>query len=198
MSKPRVVVLLSGGIDSTVMAHRLKSDGRELHGLSINYGQAHARELHCAALTASEVCKSYECVQVSQFFAPNALTGGGDSVIVPGRNMVFLSVAFSYAVGIGADEVAIGVVKNDAERFPDCRPVFMGQFYEMIGEALGHESVPILRTPFIHKTKREVVKIGRTLGVDLNRTWSCYAGDAVPCGECLACVERDMAMGGGE
>lgn len=190
----RTVLLLSGGVDSSVLAYHLKNQGREVHGFSVNYGQAHLRELHSAAYVASQACASYEVVDVPSMFAPNALTGGGEDVVVPVRNLIFLSLAYAYAVRIGAEEVAIGVVKNDAERFPDCRPVFMGEFYETIGSALGHKNVPRLRTPFIYKTKREVVEIGRTLGVPFEKTWSCYHGNMEPCGKCLACKDREGAL----
>lgn len=186
----KTVLLLSGGIDSSTLAYHLRDQGRELHALSINYGQVHLRELHAAAYVASEVCESYECLDVPAMFARNALTGGGDDIVVPARNLIFLSLAYAYAGKVGAEEVAIAVVRNDAERFPDCTAPFMGEFYETIGYALGHKDVPRLRTPFIFKTKAEVVDIGKRLGVPFEKTWSCYRGDMEPCGECLACQER--------
>lgn len=196
----KTVVLLSGGIDSAVLAYFLKAEKRggsapELACLSINYGQAHIKELHCAAYIASELGGTYECLDVPSCFAPNSLTGGGSSVVVPGRNLMFLSMAYVYAVSIQAGQVAIGIIKDDAARFPDCTERFVGSFYDTIGCALGDDlPVPLLRTPFIYKSKAEVVRIGRRLGVPLEKTWSCYGGDMEPCGKCPACEAREEAL----
>ena len=188
----KTVILLSGGIDSTVLAYHWKDQGNELHGLSVDYGQSHQRELLSAAFVASQVCESYECIDVPPIFAPNALTGEGGSVVVPARNLVLLTLASVYATSIDADDVLIGIVKEDAERFPDCHPEFVCRFIECFGLALGDESTnqPITRAPFIDKTKAEVVRLGNDLGVHWSKTWSCYGGGVEPCGECLACEER--------
>jgi 7-cyano-7-deazaguanine synthase len=193
----KTVILLSGGIDSSVLAYDLRDKGDELTGFWVNYGQSHISELAAAAYIASEVCESFESVEIPPIFAPNALTGGGGSVIVPARNLVFLSLAYSFAVRIGADAVAIGVIKDDADRFPDCTPRFIGSFYDTIGCAIGDgrdSKVPLLRTPYIYKSKRDVAELGADLGVPFEKTWSCYGGDAEPCGECLACQERAAVL----
>lgn len=194
----RTVILLSGGVDSATLAYFLKDEGHELHALFINYGQTHIRERQSAAYIASRACEGFSDYEIPPLFAPNALTGGGGSVIVPARNLVFLSLAYAYAVSIHAVQVAIGVVKDDSARFPDCTPRFVGSFYDTIGCALGDSRdlpIPLLRTPFIYKTKHEVVEIGRGLGVPYEKTWSCYGGDMEPCGECLACEERARVLG---
>ena len=191
----KTVVLLSGGIDSTVMAYSFKDQGRTLYGFSVDYGQAHVKELQAAARVASLVCEDWVRVAIPPIFAPNALTGGGGSTTVPARNLVFLSMALAYGVAIGADEVAIGVTKDDAKRFNDCRPDFMSAFADTIEEALGPGPRPTLRCPLIGSSKAEVVALGRRLGVPLNRTWSCYGNEHEPCGRCTACEDRAAAMG---
>ena len=108
--------------------------------------------------------------------------------------MIFLSVAGGYAVAQEADLLAIAVHSGDHALYPDCRPDFIKYLEKTLRVGNYHQLA--VHAPFLDKTKAEIVRLGRRLGVDFeNDTWSCYAGDDRPCGECPTCVEREEALG---
>lgn len=112
---------------------------------------------------------------------------------VPGRNLLFLSVAASYAEVIAAEAIYIGVNALDYSGYPDCRPDFIRQVEKTIGLAtkVGAEGKPIsIQTPLIEMTKAEIIQTGIRLGVPYELTTSCYNGAAAACGECDSCRLR--------
>src|SRR4029079_780178 len=115
---------------------------------------------------------------------------------VPARNTIFLSFALAWAEVLGASDIFIGVNALDYSGYPDCRPEFIAAFQEMARLATragveGESSVTI-RTPLIDMSKKEIIDLGLSLGVDYSMTTTCYdpspAGEA--CGECDACQLR--------
>ncbi|GET29650.1 7-cyano-7-deazaguanine synthase [Prolixibacter sp. SD074] len=209
----KAIVLLSGGLDSSVALHLAKSQGFELYALSFDYGQRHERELQGARETAKSTgVKEHHIVNMRlDLWGGSALTDqsieveNGDITrtdipvtYVPARNMVFLSVAASYAEAIGARDIFIGVSQIDYSGYVDCRQEFINAMEAAInkGTVCGAEmDDPIhVRAPFIDKTKADEIRLGMELGVDFGLTWSCYRGGEKPCGTCDSCLLRAKAF----
>jgi 7-cyano-7-deazaguanine synthase len=122
---------------------------------------------------------------------------GADSDIpvtyVPGRNLLFLSIATSYAEVTGAEAIYIGVNALDYSGYPDCRPEFIAKVEEVIALAtkVGVEGKRVrIETPLIHMTKAEIIQAGTALQVPYHLTTSCYNGEELACGECDSCSLR--------
>ena len=209
----RAIVLLSGGLDSTIALWLARHEGYELYSLTFNYGQRHVKELEAAAKLAELAgVKSHQVVtlQLNQW-GGSSLTDESIEIeegninrqdipmtYVPARNMVFLSVAASFAEAVGAQDIFIGVSEVDYSGYVDCRHEFITAMQNTInkGTVMGAEkNQPItIHTPFIDKTKTEEIKIALELGVPLEHTWSCYRGNEKPCGTCDSCLLRAHAF----
>ncbi|MEX1028625.1 MAG: 7-cyano-7-deazaguanine synthase QueC [Paenibacillaceae bacterium] len=112
---------------------------------------------------------------------------------VPGRNLLFLSIATSYAEAIGAEAIYIGVNALDYSGYPDCRPNFIAKVNEVIALAtkVGVQGGTMrIHTPLIDMTKADIVREGLRLDVPYVLTTSCYNGGVEACGECDSCVLR--------
>ncbi|MGQ1946682.1 7-cyano-7-deazaguanine synthase QueC [Geofilum sp. OHC36d9] len=212
MSK-KAVILLSGGLDSAVALWLARSEGFEPHTLSFNYGQRHDKEIKGAAILAQKAgVQNHRLVSInigqwggSSLTDKNMNVEDGDIsrtdipvTYVPARNMVFLSVAASYAEAIGAQDIFIGVSEVDYSGYVDCRASFINAMQTAInqGTVMGAEKgLPItIHAPFIHKTKTEEILLGQKLGVPFENTWSCYRGGDEPCGTCDSCLLRAEAF----
>jgi len=112
--------------------------------------------------------------------------------VVPNRNMIMLSVAIGWAVSGKADAVAYAAHAGDHTIYPDCRPAFIEAIRQAAALCDWHR-VELL-TPFVGKTKRDIVRLGAELDVPFGQTWSCYVGGEVHCGRCGTCVERREAF----
>ena len=118
---------------------------------------------------------------------------------VPSRNIVFLSIAYSYAETLGARDIFIGTSSIDYSGYPDCRPEFINAFANManLGTKAGVEGQPFnLHTPLISLSKAQTVKLGLALGVDYSRSVSCYRANAAgqACGKCDSCMLRKQGF----
>jgi len=204
------VLLLSGGLDSTTLLALATKQGFLVHALSFRYGQRHEHEI----AAAERVGQRYGVVKHAivdidlSAFGGSALTGNGEIpkdrpldstdipvTYVPGRNTIFLSYAMSWAEVLGACDLFIGVNSLDYSGYPDCRPEYVESFERMANLATraavdGHRLV--IHAPLIRMTKREIIELGLTLGVDYRETTSCYdpAPDGAACGHCDACQLR--------
>ncbi len=119
------------------------------------------------------------------------------STYVPARNTIFLSFALSCAEAIGAQTIIIGANALDYSGYPDCRPEYYEAFRKVaaLGTKQGVEDKPIeILTPLINKTKAEIVKLGLSLNVPFELTWSCYKGGKNPCGKCDSCLLRSKGF----
>jgi 7-cyano-7-deazaguanine synthase len=115
------------------------------------------------------------------------------STYVPARNIIFLSFALSFAEAIKAEAIFIGANFIDYSGYPDCRPEFYRAFKKVIstGTKSGVENKGIkIQTPLIGRTKAQIIRVARQLGVPFALTWSCYQGGRVPCEECDSCYYR--------
>ena len=205
----RAVVALSGGLDSTVCLADAVDACDEVIALSVDYGQRHTIELDRARAIAAYYGVEHIVQRLDlSVWGGSALTDasidvptaaeGADSppipiTYVPGRNLIFLSLAVALAEARGAAAVSIGVNALDYSGYPDCRPEFIDSFRRTAALALrtGVEGAPVdVITPLIDMTKADIVRRGVALGAPLALTWSCYRGDDRPCGDCDACVLR--------
>lgn len=208
------VVLFSGGMDSTTVLAYARHEGFEVHALSFDYGQRHASELVMAQQIAQALdIKQHKIIPLSTaVFAGSALTDIRltvpkhaartdatqekiPSTYVPGRNILFLSYALSYAESVASSDLFIGASAIDYSGYPDCRPAFFEAYERManLGTKRGVEQGDIrIHTPLLQLTKAETIALGASLGVDYSMTVSCYnanvRGEA--CGHCDSCALR--------
>ena len=211
-SRPKAVLLLSGGLDSTTLLALAKRDGFDVHAMSFRYGQRHAHELSAARAVAERYgVAAHVVVDIDlRVFGGSALTAeidvpkdrderamgtGIPITYVPARNTIFLSYALAWAEVLGARDIFIGVNALDYSGYPDCRPEYVAAFERLANLATraGVEGETIhIRAPLLHLTKREIVELGTSLGVDYALTTSCYDPDAsgAACGHCDACQLR--------
>lgn len=207
----RAIVLLSGGLDSTVAAALAREVGHEIHAVSFDYGQRHKRELDSARAVAKALgARSHSVLKVPiGEYGGSALTDaalavptgrdeaamGADIPVtyVPARNIVFLSLALGVAEVKDADAIYIGANALDYSGYPDCRPEFFRAFEEMarLGTKRGVEGKPVaIEVPLQHMTKADIVREGLRLRAPLELTWSCYQGGERACGVCDSCALR--------
>lgn len=196
-----VVLCYSGGLDSTVLLYQLLSEGKAVKALGFDYGQRHSRELGSAYEITRRLNVPFDVATV-EFPASNLVAAYrapvdepliGTPTVVPCRNLVFLTMASAFAYSLKADAVAIAAHLGDFAVYPDCRSPFLAAAEQLIRATYGN-SLHFL-APFLTKTKAEIVALGKELRVPFTETWSCYAGEAMPCGKCGACIERSDALG---
>ncbi len=203
----KAVVLLSGGLDSSTTLYYAVAQGHDCRCLIFDYGQKHKKEIiQAKALARRAACRSV-CVKINLPWKGSALldnkisipcnralkTRGIPVTYVPGRNIIFLSFAASYAEAIGAKIIFIGANAVDYSGYPDCRPEFIRSYQAMLGRglktSLEGKSIKVV-TPLIHLSKARIVKLAVKLKVPLHLTWSCYNGGSKPCGVCDRCRLR--------
>jgi len=204
----KVVVLVSGGMDSIAALYDAAQIYRIVAGISFDYGAKHnEREIPFAAHHCRVLDVPHEIISLgfmNRLFKSDLLKSGGEipdghyeeltmkQTVVPFRNGVMLSVAAGFAESVGAQGLVIAAHSGDHAIYPDCREDFMKSMGDAI--RLGtYAHLEVLR-PFIAMNKAEIVKRGRELGVDFSLTWSCYRGGAYHCGKCGTCVERREAF----
>jgi len=203
MTIKKAVIILSGGMDSTTLLYDIKNKGRDVYALSFNYGQRHKKELKCAIATCKKLNVPHKIINLKVLgeVAPSALTRKEQKVpeghyeaenmkqtVVPNRNMVMLSLATAYAIGIGATELYYGAHAGDHAIYPDCRKEFVESMADTI--ALCDWKKVKLIVPYLNIDKGDILKRGKKLGVDYSLTWTCYSGRKKACGKCGSCQER--------
>jgi 7-cyano-7-deazaguanine synthase len=198
------VVLFSGGQDSTTCLAWALARFRRVECVTIDYGQRHRVELEAAAAIAKAAGVPQRVVPCDSFRAigGNALTGdeavaGGvrasnhlPNTFVPGRNLIFLTLAAAVAYTRGCAALVTGVCETDSSGYPDCRAGTMAALQEAL--RLGLEAPFAIHTPLMHLTKAATVVMARDLGALplLALSHTCYNGQVPPCGTCPACVLR--------
>jgi 7-cyano-7-deazaguanine synthase len=207
--KRKAVVLLSGGLDSTVCMAVANSEGYELLPISFNYHQRHKRELAAAASVAQHynvdhhliIETNMDAIGGSALTDPKLAVPEGDTgaaavpiTYVPARNLIFLSYALGYAEVTGAERVYIGVNALDYSGYPDCRPEFIAMFQQLANystKATAEDGRKIIiETPLIALSKKDIVLLGDKLAAPLHLTTSCYQGQDAACGQCDSCLLR--------
>lgn len=207
----RAVVLASGGLDSTVTAAIARAEGCELFFLTMAYGQRHAVEVERARQVAAALGVAHHLVMNVDLRAigGSALTGPADVpkdraghergqgipvTYVPGRNLIFLSIAAAHAEVVGASFIYFGANILDYSGYPDCRPEFIRAFEAAVkeGTKAGTEGNPFqIKAPLLMLTKADIIRRGVELRVPFQLTHSCYdPAGGVACGRCDSCVIR--------
>ena len=208
-SKSRAVVLLSGGMDSSVCA-ALAARDHNAAAVHVSYGQrTEERErksflaicerlnIHDKLVVRNEALRAIggSALTDDSVAVPNAEAVGQDIPVtyVPFRNAHFLAVAVSWAEVLDAKKVYIGAVEPDSSGYPDCRPAYYKAFNEVVRTGTKEGQIEIV-TPLIALRKAEIVRLGLELGAPFDLTWSCYSREDEACGVCDSCALRLRAF----
>jgi 7-cyano-7-deazaguanine synthase len=207
LASNKALIILSGGLDSTVCLYLALSKFVIVEAISFDYGQRHKIELSRAKKIAKLVGVKHSILKInSQIFQGSSLTDFRISVpkkslqkkklpntYVPGRNILFLSYAVSFAESRGIGNIFIGVNSLDYSGYPDCRPQFIHSFQKTINLGIrGTENGELkIITPLLNLSKKEIIELGDKIHVPINLTHSCYdPKKGKPCGECDSCLLR--------
>ena len=204
----KAVVSLSGGMDSTAVLARLLDEGKKVECFGFEYGSKHNPYEQAAARAVADFYKvSYTLIDLSAIAShlqSNLLKTGGDIpeghyndksmslTVVPGRNIIFLSILAGIAWSREASEIGIGIHQGDHAIYPDCRQSFFRAMGQAIQEGTGNR-VSIV-APFLDTDKAGIVKWGLAHGVPFHLTRTCYKDQPVACGKCGSCRERIEAF----
>jgi len=208
--KPRGVVLVSGGMDSLVLAAFATRES-DISLLHVNYGQpTQEKELACFHAIADHLKVKDRLVADIGYLKEiggSALTDPGIDIppadpertgvpvtYVPFRNAHFVCIAVSWAEVIGAKTVYIGAVMADSSGYPDCRPEFYEAMNEAVRRGTKENSGISIRAPFVRLRKKDLVLMGKSLGVPFRHSWSCYREGEKACGRCDSCALRRRAF----
>ena len=201
------VVLLSGGMDSTLTATIAKQESDTVAAIHFNYRhRTERRELAAFHAVADALGISERLVVDVEWLRQiggSSLTDEKMEVTkadlnatnipssyVPFRNGTFLAIAAGWAEVIGAERIYVGAVEEDSSGYPDCRKVFFDEFEKTINLGTKPETNIKIITPVISLKKSEIVRKSLELGAPLPLTWSCYKSEEVACGECDSCALR--------
>ena len=212
LNKPKAVILISGGLDSTTVLAIAKSQGYDCYTLSFDYGQRHQAELFAAERTAKSLGSlQHKVIKLDLrsiggsaltddlIDVPEEETQGIPVTYVPARNTIFLSIALGWAEVLNAQDIFVGVNAVDYSGYPDCRPEYIQAYERMANLATkaGVEGKKLsIQTPLMTLTKAEIIRQGIALGVDYRLTVSCYQADdqGRACGKCDSCRLRKQGF----
>lgn len=211
MTKKKAVMGLSGGMDSSTLLGYLLREGYEVHACLFTYGAKHNTYENLAAIEVLGFYQernhlvfghSFDFTNLTSHFKSNLLVSGGEipeghfnddsmkKTIVPGRNLIFISIMAGLAESIGAEVVALGVHAGDHHIYPDCREEFI-QSAGLTVYLSTDRKVRVI-APFQHLDKHGILLRGYSLSprvpYDLTRT--CYKDQTISCGKCGSCRER--------
>ncbi len=206
------VAIVSGGMDSTVLAYQAKYAFDKVIMVSFNYGQRHVKELEYAKRTARVLGLEHRVIDMgfmatllggSSLTSPDVAVPDGHyaeesmkQTVVPNRNMIMLSIAAGIAVAEKANALLTAVHAGDHFIYPDCRPDFIVQLNKAI--CLGNEGFLgeafELYAPYVHISKADIAMVGQQYEIPWEDTWSCYKGGEIHCGVCGTCTERREAF----
>jgi 7-cyano-7-deazaguanine synthase len=201
------LVVLSGGQDSTTcLFWAIECFGKSnVSSVTFDYGQRHRIELDCAARVAEFAGVPNACLPIDTFAAlgGNALTdarievqkavdgdNGLPNTFVPGRNLIFMTLAAAFAYPRDIGNLVTGVAQTDYSGYPDCRETTMNALENALN--LGMEADFTIHAPLMHLSKKQTVELARDLGAmpAMALTHTCYNGKRPPCGDCPACQLR--------
>jgi 7-cyano-7-deazaguanine synthase len=212
--KKKGIAVLSGGLDSTVAVSVFKED-YDIHAVTFNYGQrAVDEEINSARVICDKLGFKHTIIDLKWLkdLGSSALTTDKDlpilkenqlddakltnesalNVWVPGRNVVFTSIALSFAESEGAEIIIVGWDKEEAATFPDNSKEFLKSFNELIN--IGSIDDIEIKAPAIDLTKKEIVELGEKINAPMELSYSCYSGEKSHCGICESCLRRKRAF----
>jgi len=199
----KAVVPVSGGIDSSVILAYAKTKHTQVFPITFDYNQRHSKELMFAEMQTG---KDYNKISLSFFrdiVTTSSLTNDNINVAktrdvlgdaqtvnyVPFRNQMLLSIACAYAESVDANAVYHGAALIDSQAgYWDGSVEFLNSINNLV--ALNRKHKINIEAPLIDKTKAEIILMGKDLGVDFARTWTCYEGRNIACGYCTSCSSR--------
>lgn len=204
----KVIVLMSGGIDSCVLASYLIAQGHQVQCTGFIYGQRHVKELAHAQKICEQLELRFSIIDISsvgRMLSGSLMSQSSMNIpdghyehpimtqtIVSNRNAIMLSIAYGIAVAREFDAVAFAAHASDRMTYPDCREEFVNKLESALQS--GTESQIKIIAPFLQKSKSDIVRLGHELTVPLELTWSCYKGKDIHCGTCGTCYERQEAF----
>jgi 7-cyano-7-deazaguanine synthase len=208
--KKQAIVLLSGGLDSTTMLYLALQQGYSCKALIINYNQRHKKEIRYAVNIAKKLNVDYKISKVELPWGGNALLDKnlkipnnkkiGNKIpitYVPARNIIFLSLAASYAETVGAMHIFIGANIVDYSGYPDCRGDFLTAMEKTLNKGTTFYNKKCclkIKAPLLKLSKIDIIKLAIKLKVNIDLTWSCYEGKRVACGVCDTCKLKENAL----
>lgn len=210
----KAIAVLSGGLDSCVATCVYAKD-YEIYGITFNYGQkSFKQELKASKEICEKMGFTHEVIDLPWLnkISNSSLTSDNEiptltdeelddldkcentanSVWVPGRNIVFTSIATAYAESIGGDIIIVGWDKEEAATFPDNSKEFLESFNHMLN--VGSPQNIEIKAPAIDLNKDEIVKLGDEINAPMELSYSCYSGDEKHCGVCESCMRRKRAF----
>jgi len=199
----KALVILSGGMDSIVCLAQAVLSYDSVETVTFNYGQTHSKEIQCAKNIAQHYNVPNHLIDLgdladhfktslgknSKLEIPNSSTNDIPNTYVPMRNTIMLSIATGIAESTHTDIVIYGANAVDYSGYPDCRPDYVSAYNDLLKQAIVGNLIKV-STPIIDLKKSEIVKLGETLNVPFDLTWSCYRGDELSCGKCPSCEYR--------
>ena len=216
--KQKVIAVVSGGLDSTTMLYYIINNNYDPIVLTFDYRQKHQLEVNYASMTCKKLGVPQIILDIPKLPGSSLTEEGVEipkedysvetqkSTVVPNRNMVFLSIAASYAIANDCKWIFYAAHHNDEAVYPDCTRDFVEHMNMTLNVAT--YKMPQIDAPFLDMTKAEIVKLGSELGVPFEETWSCYdprfvrsvtsnygtARTFAHCGKCGTCRERKEAF----
>lgn len=217
--KPKSIIVLSGGQDSVTTFYQALVQTVVVGAVHFNYGQRHAIERECARHHSDKVGVPLQVIDVPAFAqlgdsalvndaygdshgdvnAPHARLAHLPASFVPGRNLIFLTLAAALAMKLGATQIWTGVCQEDYSGYPDCRAGTILNLEVALQMGLDFPDLEIV-TPLMNLTKAQTFALAEELGIlgeIIEHTHTCYNGDhstfhdfGYGCGECPACEVR--------
>lgn len=204
-SDNRALVVLSGGQDSTTCLYWARARYNEVFAVTFDYGQRHRIELECAARIAEQAGVQHRVLPLEALavLGGNSLTDTDITVqsaavaagelpnsFVPGRNLLFLTLAAAHAWQLGILHLVTGVAQTDYSGYPDCRKATLDALQQSL--RLGMERDFVIHTPLMNLSKKDTVLLAQSVGAleAMALTHTCYNGARPPCGKCPACILR--------
>jgi len=203
MNMKKIVIILSGGMDSTTLLYYLLDKGYEVEAISFDYGQKHLKEVGRAKSICAVIGVSHTIIDMSSMgeHLQSSLTQDEEipeghytdetmkSTVVPHRNLIMLSIANAIGLSKGIDTIAFAAHAGDHTIYPDCRRSFASIAELDLATSSDNYDIRVL-CPFISIDKTDILRMGLKLKVPYEKTWTCYKGDEKSCGKCGTCVER--------
>lgn len=208
----KALVVFSGGQDSTTCLYWAKQRFDSVHTVTFDYAQRHHREIESAKQIAAMAGVPHEVISLGPVFAgispltdlsrdvdkfadSESLPGGLAQTFVPGRNIMFFTVAANRAYVLDCDTIVVGVAQQDYGGYPDCREDFVRKLEDAIASGLDRRIAIV--SPLMHMTKEQTVELAKTLPGCLEAlaySTTCYEGQCPPCGKCHSCLLRQKGF----